>query len=262
MNNRQNDKNAEGPRGIERSFAVLEYIANRPSRVVDVTRELGLPWATVHRTITQLEKAQFLRRDPATNRFEIGPRLWHLGSAYLASNQTLKSSLRYLSREHSIADVTIQVVERMGYQTVVTHAEERQAEEITKASYGYHFPLHCGSKGWVLLAYSDPDFIESYLSRDLERLTAKTITDPDELRKELQATRKNGYAITEGDVQLFTGSMAAPVFEASGSATACICFVYMKEIAADHGRIDNLLQSLLKMADTISHDLGWSPGRA
>ena len=261
MSNRKTDSSSEGPRGIERSFAVLEFIAERPSRVVDVTRELGLPWATVHRTISQLERAQFLRRDPASNRFEIGPRLWHLGSAYLANNQTLKSSLRYLSRDHSITDVTIQVVERMGDQSVVTHAEERQAEEITKASYGYHFPLHCGSKGWVLLAHTDSDFIESYLSRDLERLTAKTVTDPNTLRAELDATVANGYAITEGDVQLFTGSMAAPVFDAGGTVVACICFVYMKQLAAEQGRIESLLQSLLKMADTISHDLGWSPGR-
>ena len=39
-------------KGMERSFAVLELIAAQPSRVVDVTRMLGLPWATVHRTIT------------------------------------------------------------------------------------------------------------------------------------------------------------------------------------------------------------------
>ena len=256
------DRPAATPRGMERSFAILEYIAEKPARVVDVTRDLDLPWATVHRTISQLEKAQFLRRDPQTSRFEIGPRLWHIGSAYLANNATLKSALGYLSQERSIKDVAVQIVERMGNHSVVIHAEQRQTEEITKATYGYHFPLHCGSKGWVLLAHEDEAFIDRYLGRDLERMTAQTITDPDRLRRELENVRHQGYAVTRADVQLFTGSMAAPVFDAEGQAVGCICFVYLNKVAADPNRIEALVEDLLKMATSISFDLGWNPGRA
>jgi hypothetical protein len=45
---------AQPLRGMARSFAVLEFLAASPGRVVDVTRGLGLPWATVHRTIIHL----------------------------------------------------------------------------------------------------------------------------------------------------------------------------------------------------------------
>ena len=38
---------------------------------------------------------------------------------------------------------------------VAIYSAQRLAEDITKAHYGYHFPLHCGSKGQVLLAYED-----------------------------------------------------------------------------------------------------------
>src|SRR5262245_40447380 len=85
-------------RGMARSFAVLEYLAATPGRVVDVTRGLGLPWATVHRTIIQLEKAKFLQRDEKTNRYEIGPRLWHIGSSYLANHRVLKAAQPYLGQ--------------------------------------------------------------------------------------------------------------------------------------------------------------------
>jgi len=220
-----------------------------------------VPGATVHRTSSQLEKAQFLRRDPRTSRFEIGPRLWHIGSAYLANNATLKSALRYLSQEHGIKDVAVQIVERMGRHSVVIHAEQRQTEEITKATYGYHFPLHCGSKGWVLLAHESDAFIDAYLAQPLERLTAQTITDPHRLRPELDTVRHNGYAVTEADVQLFTGSIAAPVFDAEGQVMSCMCFVYLDRVAADRELLQALVQDLLKMAHSISMDLGWNPGR-
>ncbi len=246
--------------GIERSFAVLEHIASHPGRVVDVTRAFDLPWATIHRTMTKLEKAEFLRRDPETNRYEIGPRLWHIGSAYLSNNKVLKPAITYLASERDLKGVDVQIVERIGNFSVVTHAEKRQTQEISKAQYGYHIPLHCGSKGWVLLAYEDPEFIDAYLAQELEKLTPLSVTDADELRDKLAEVRARGYAITTGDVQPFTGSIAAPIFGSNGLIVACVCFVYLKKVANDKNRIEELLESLTHMSHSISLDLGWRPG--
>ena len=248
-------------RGMARSFAVLEYLAVSPGRVVDVTRDLGLPWATVHRTITQLEKAQFLRRDPKTLRFEIGPRLWHIGSAYLANHRVLKVAMPYLSQFQEAEGVAVQIAERTGNLAVAIYSAQRLAEDITKAHYGYHFPLHCGSKGQLLLAFEDPTFIEAYLSRDLERLTSETITDPDLLRAELAKIRRAGMAITVADVQPFTGSMAAPIRDGSGRVIASLCFIYRKALARNDKRREELQDQLLHMAHSISIDLGWRPDR-
>lgn len=169
-------------RGMARSFAALDFLALSPGRVVDVTKGLDLPWATVHRTMIQLEKAQFLRRDPTTHRYEIGPRLWHIGSAYLANHRVLKAAMPYLARLEVEEGIATQVAERIGLQAVAIYSHQRVDEDITKAHYGYHFPLHCGSKGLVLLANEEPAFIEAYLKRNLERLTSETITDPGRLK--------------------------------------------------------------------------------
>ena len=246
-------------RGMIRSFAVLEYLAASPSRVVDVTRALGLPWATVHRTIIQLEKAQFLRRDPETNRYEIGPRLWYVGSAYLANHRVLRAAMPYLSQLQDAEGIAVQITERIGFQAVPVYSAQRLSDDITKAHYGYHFPLHCGSKGQVLLAYEDPAFIESYLKRDLERLTSETITDPQILRAELARIREAGMALTIADVQPFTGSMAAPIRDASRKVVASLSFIFRKALARNDKRRDELEDILVHMAHSISIDLGWRP---
>ncbi len=251
--------NAPPLRGMARSFAVLEYLAAAPGRVVDVTRGLGLPWATVHRTIIQLEKAQFLQRDPKTNRYEIGPRLWHVGSAYLANHRVLKVAMPYLSQFQDSEGVAVQVAERIGNLAVAIYSAQRLAEDITKAHYGYHFPLHCGSKGQVLLAFEAPDFVEAYLRRDLERLTSETITDPAVLRAELAKVRRAGMALTIADVQPFTGSMAAPIRDGTGKAIASLCFIFRKGLARNDRRREELQEHLMHMAHSISQDLGWRP---
>lgn len=247
---------------MERSFAVLELIAARPSRVVDVTNELDLPWATVHRTIKKLEKAQFIYRDPETSRYEIGPRMWHIGSAYLANNKAMNAAISYLARERDIKNVDVQIVERIGNFAVVTHAEKRQTHPISKAQYGYHIPLHAGSKGWVLLANETPEFIERYLSQPLEALTPETVTDPDRLREILAEVRSTGMAFTLGDVQPFTGSIAAPIQNSNGTVVACVCFVFLKKIATRKPVLEELQEQLSLMTHAISLELGWRPGQS
>jgi DNA-binding IclR family transcriptional regulator len=255
------DDKAGALRGMARAFAVLDYLATNPSRVVEVTRALHLPWATVHRTIIELEKAQFLRRDPETSRYEIGPRLWYVGSAYLSNHRVLKVAMPYLARLESVEGIAMQVVERVGNQSVAIYSHQRVNEDITKAHYGYHFPLHCGSKGQILLAFEDDRFIESYLARPLERLTTETVTDPAVLRDVLARIREADFSLTLADVQPFTGSMSSPIRDGTGKVIACLCFVFRRALAGDDRRRDDLREQLVHAAHSISFDLGWRPGQ-
>ena len=76
----------------------------------------------------------------------------------------------------------------------------------------------------MLLAHETPAFIQSYLARPLEKLTNETVTEPAKLKQLLEEVRKKGFALTIGDVQPFTGSMAAPIRDASGRVVASLCF--------------------------------------
>jgi IclR family pca regulon transcriptional regulator len=111
----------------------------------------------------------------------------------------------------------------------------------------------------VLLAFEDPAFIAAYLERDLERLTSETVTDPDALRAELQRIRAEDFSLTIADVQPFTGSMAAPIREASGRVVAALCFVFRKGLIRNEKRREDLRDRLIHMAHSVSMDLGWRP---
>jgi DNA-binding IclR family transcriptional regulator len=255
----KNGNGLEDMRGMSRSLAIIEHLAVRPGRVVDVTHEMGLPWATVHRIITQLTKADFLRRDPETKRYEIGPALWFAGATYMANHRVLRAAMPYLQKPEQIAGIAVQLAERVRNQAVAIYSAQPHATDISKAQYGFHFPLHCGSKGRVLLAFEAADFIEQYLRRPLERLTELTITDPDLLREDLAKIRQCGYSVTIADVQPFTGSMAAPIRDGSGRVVACLCFIARKTVLQNERRRDELLEHLLHAAHLASMDLGWRP---
>lgn len=261
-NNSLEDMDIESPtalKGVRRALHVLEYITIHPGRAVDISEGLDLSWATLHRTLQQLEQGGFLQRDPESNKYSIGSRMWFIGATYVANHRVLEISKPYLEQARSLSGVTIQLVERSGIQSVVlfsSHADE----EITKATYGYHFPLHTGSKGLALLAYAGEEFIDYYVNRDLEKLTPQTLTDPVELKQTLEDVRLQGYAVTIADVQPFTGSIAAPIFDKTGNAVACISFVAKKSTIEDKKKRERILEPLISMTQSISISLGWKPG--
>ncbi len=254
------DEPAPALKGVRRALEVLEYVAVHPGRAIDVAGGLGLSWATLHRTLSQLEQGGLLQRDTDSNRYSIGPRMWLIGTAYLANHPVLEAAQSYLEMAAANQDIAVQLVERSDRYAVTLYSHQSSKQIITKADYGHHFPLHCGSKGQVLLAYSSPEFIDTYLAADLEILTPQTITDPADLRERLATIRNQGYARTEGDVQLFTGSIAAPVYDRRERVVAAVSFIARKSVFRDAAKTERQLESLLTTTQSISMSLGWRPG--
>src|SRR5690606_21648013 len=57
---------------------------------------------------------------------------------------------------------------------------------------GPSFQTHASASGKMILAHQPPAKISTLLEKPLERLTERTITDPDELRSQLVEIRERG----------------------------------------------------------------------
>ena len=262
-------------KGVHRALAVLEHLAVRSSRPIEIAEVLGVPWATLHRTLSQLEDGGFIKRDIDSNRYSIGPRMWFIGTAYPAQHPVLTVAKPYidaLNESPDLPEMIVQLVERMDRLAVTLYshsisdkiAPSRSNDSFnrkTVGTYSYHFPLHCGSKGQVLLAYSDQDFIDGYLGCDLEKITPETITDAGALRKIISNIRKIGYAKTAGDVQSFTGSIGAPVFDSNGSVISSVTLIVLRTALRNQEIEEKLIERLLQTTHSISLALGWRPTR-
>jgi DNA-binding IclR family transcriptional regulator len=248
--------------GVARAMRVLELIAERPMTASEAAEALDLPWATCYRTLVQLEKDQYLER-AAGGEYRVGRHTWLIGSTYLVGHPLLDLAMPLLqSASSELPAAVFQLVERSGDIALVLYSHEPVAgEPITRATFGHHIPLHAGSKGWVLLAYESEEVVNSYLESPLLALTATTITDPADLRAELRRTREQGYAITMADVQTFTGSVAAPVFDASGSVVAAVCAIMLRSRLSNLVTRQTAIDTVLGVAQSLSLGAGWQPVR-
>jgi len=84
-------------------------------------------------------------------------------------------------------------------------------------------PAYCTALGKIILAALLPDQLDRYLDRvELKSLTARTITNPQRLRRELQEVRKTGIAFDDGEFDKEVRCAAVPVHDFSGQVIGAI----------------------------------------
>ena len=246
---------------VERAIDVL-LLFGRDTRpdlgVTEISTDLGLSKAAVHRILTSLRSRDLITLDPATRRYALGPASLSLGRAYLARidvRSMAAPELALLSSEsHETATLSIRNGDaRMYVEQVVPNREVRMEVAI-----GVPYPLHAGASSKAFLAYLSDDEIDSYIARNrLHAMTESTITDAAALRAELAEIRARGYASSRGERMSGAASVAAPVFDQSGRPIAVLSLSGPTERFASVA--DEALALLRVSTDRLSARMGFAP---
>lgn len=81
--------------------------------------------------------------------------------------------------------------------------------------------MHASGIGKAMLAELSPPEVEKILQRKgLEEFTERTLTSPDDLFSDLEASRERGWAFDDEERHLGMRCVAAPIFNAFGEAMA------------------------------------------
>ena len=102
----------------------------------------------------------------------------------------------------------------------------------------------------ILLANQSDAMIEQVISKGLTSYSAKTITDPEKLRKLLKIIRSQGYAVSQEELHEGGMSIAAPVKNNKGKVIASV------SIAGPTSRINQqTISKLTKQVQQAADDI-------
>lgn len=209
---------------LARGLAVIRAFDETHPRLTlsEVAQRTQLPRAAARRFLLTLTSLGYVESDGRL--FALRPRVLDLGFAYLTSVGLPEIALPHL--EQLVAEVqessSMSVLD--GADVVyIARVPTRERIMAVSISVGTRFPAHATSMGRVLLASLDETAREDYLARTkLERYTAKSVQDIPRLREILDATREQGYAIVDQELEDGLRSIAAPVHSANGSVVAAV----------------------------------------
>lgn len=206
---------------VERAFAILDAVVQRPAGVTALADRVGLPKSTVARLLSSLEQVG------AVERFD--GRRWRVGPSVEAFARTVppERSLAALARP-TLAGLVGSLGEDAGlalsdgYNVLYVDQVECDHPVQVRDWTGTRAPMHAVPSGLVLLADWPADAVDVYIAAGLAALTPQTIVDPDRLRARVDEARATGHAWGLQEFAEGIDSVAAPVRDARGNAVAAI----------------------------------------
>lgn len=192
--------------------------------VSDVASALGLSTTTTHRLLQTLVACKAVQQDPNNRYYSLSPYMLLYGKAVLDRFDFIRRAHPLLGELSKTVGETVFMGILDGLDLVyVDHVDSLDHILRMTPQIGRRHTSHTTALGKVLLAHLNPDRLETFLSRgELPRLTENTIISPEDLRKELEAVRRNGYALDREETETGICCVGAPVFGVDGRVVAAI----------------------------------------
>ena len=213
-----------GTQAIGRTFAVLELFRDRGGDlgISEIAAALGLSASTVHRIVRALVDRGYLAQHEANERYYLGRSAVLLGHA-ASHGLGLDLAQSVLERLSEVSGESVNLGVRDAEEMVVViRAESKQPLRFSQAP-GSRLPVYASAMGKLTLslAGSIEDEVGA-LPTPLRALTAKTITSPARLRKELESIRRRGFSIDDEEAIPGVRCLAVPVPSPHGTPVAAL----------------------------------------
>ncbi|UHQ95240.1 IclR family transcriptional regulator [Haloterrigena alkaliphila] len=216
-------------KAVEHTCTILNELRGSGGlTVTELSDRVGLTPGGVHNHLTTLKQQNMVQQDGTT--YRLGPDFLLYG-AHIRNNSGLiqagKGVADKLAHEtgeiaslHLEHDRKLFVIhERFGDNAIGRSYHIEKRAEATKY-------LHCTASGKAILAHLPEEHLETILEeQDLVEFTSNTITDPDELRSELEVVREQGFALSREEEMNGVRTIGAPVLGADDGVVGAISLV-------------------------------------
>jgi len=208
-------------KGVELLFLFSE--AEPRLSLTQISDRLKLPKSTTYRFIATLRRSGLLVQDADTRLYRLGARLLSLQSAIVRPTDLRTLAMPLLQRLVAASGETAHLTEPRGALAVIAEVVESPQVLRMAPRRGQKFPLHAGALSRAILAFLPPEQIRQTLrQRRLTRFTPNTPITASALRRRLEETRRQGYAVSLAEVTAGACGISAPVLGPSGWAVASI----------------------------------------
>ena len=215
---------------VDRALEVMIYLYYEgiETSITKIAADLGVYKSTVYRTLVTLENRGFVRKNPETDKYWLGNRLFVLGKG-VENRMGLPEIVRPYAKKLYDAYcevVNVSILERNPddvYRSVIILKEESDRQVLTvNPPVGSSSECYCSSVGKCLLAYSSDIDLGVYDTHPMRPHTEHTIITVSALRAELAKVRERGYAMDHEELEYGLTCIGAPILDQKGEAVAAI----------------------------------------
>jgi IclR family KDG regulon transcriptional repressor len=243
---------------IEKAAKLVDLLSTHPRglSLADISRKLGFAKSSVHHMLQTLLASGYIAKDPDTKKYSLGFKFLQISSRILEGFDIREIAKRHLLKLHEKCHEAVQLYVLRNGKLVCIDKIGMPAGGLSISSFvGWTTEPHPAAAGKMLLSeLSIKEILEIYPGGTLKGYGKNTITDWNELLRELEMVRKQGYAIDDEEYYEGIRCVAAPVraggkLVASVSVTGSIFSMGMKRMRRD------FIGPVVKTGESISGEL-------
>lgn len=200
---------------VERAFHILELFQKGKSElsVKEIANELDLNKSTTFGLINTLANIGYLQQNEDNQKYGLGFKVLSLTNTMKLNHiiiQTVHPFLKELSQRYQ---ETVHCAVESNGSVVYLDKVEADSSIYINTQMGTKNYLHCTGVGKCILAYLPPEQQNVIFNRGLKTMTYNTITNVEQLRRELALCRQNGYAMDNEEIEIGLSCISVPVFK-------------------------------------------------
>jgi DNA-binding IclR family transcriptional regulator len=209
---------AEGMKSLRSALRVMMAFCEEQQDfgVGELAERCKLSKSQVSKVLSTFAEFGLLTQNNESRRYQVGSRLYALGSRYLNFNSLCRGAMPVMrdlveSTGHS-ARLSVLDGDRVLYLLGI----EGPLFMDTGWRAGTWLPVHATSSGRVLLATMDPERARRLRQQQIPVFTDRTITDFEEIEKRVELARQEGFSVQRGETAPGLGVISAPVYGRGG----------------------------------------------
>lgn len=210
-------------RSVVTALRTVEELSRHPLGVSELSRALGLPKTTVHRSLKTLAHAGWVRLSNTDGtKWVLTSRSLTVGLAGSVEGNLRELATSELTRLRDATGETIHLVIPDSPDLVVVARVDGTNSLRTFLPLGIHAPLYTTASGRALLAAMSDDEVAQALDAGFDQFTPRTLHDRAEVVAEIERTRERGYALNAAEWRSDIAAIGVAILSASGAPVAAL----------------------------------------
>lgn len=204
---------------VGKALAVLDQVASfsRPVRFSELLDQSDYPKATLYRFLQTLTNQNMLVFDEEAGTYSLGMRLMRLAHAAWENASLAPIARPYVETLADNVAETIHLAQLDNGQVLFVDKLQTVDQFETLARVGKVAPAYCTGVGKAMLAFLPPQRLDRVLQQQaFYKYTENTLLNAEDLIKELDDIRKNGFAYDKEEHEYGINSIAAPILTNNG----------------------------------------------
>lgn len=225
MSTRTGRGEVKGLSTVDRAARVLELLADQPVGLGlgDLAAALGVKPQTAQTLLRSLERHEMVFQPERGGPYQLGPQVHKLSQRWLSRCDRVTLARAPMATLARLLNETVYLGELRGDR--VLGLLEIHADQALSVSHGLESrdEPHVMATGKVLLAHLPEDRREALLARlDLRQRAPRSLTSLEDIRRELEGVRTQGYAVTREEAAAGVCALAVPLRDPLGRVVAAL----------------------------------------